>query len=69
MTTEFTYPDGATPLDPDELQGLKFKHVTTRTELDHLEQANIESSLQWLKRVGKLRKTVSGLFSHDALSR
>ena len=50
MTTEFTYPEGATPLDPDEIEGLKFKHVTTRSELDHLEQANIESGLQWLKR-------------------
>jgi hypothetical protein len=28
------YPDGATPLDPNELGGLKFKHVTTRGELD-----------------------------------
>jgi len=23
------YPEGATPLDPDELSGLRFKHVTT----------------------------------------
>lgn len=37
----FAEPDGATPLDPDELQGLKFPHVTTRSELDELEQANI----------------------------
>lgn len=44
------YPDGATPLDPDELAGLKFPHVSTRGELDHLEQANIESGLLWLKR-------------------
>lgn len=43
-------PDGATPLAPDEMEGLKFKHVTTRGELDHLEQANIESGLQWLSR-------------------
>jgi len=43
-------PDGATPLDPDELEGLKFRHVTTRAELDRLEQANIESGLIWLAR-------------------
>ncbi|MGE4349121.1 MAG: mobile mystery protein B [Candidatus Berkiella sp.] len=43
------YPEGATPLDPDEIAGLKFKHITTREELDHLEQANIESGLKWLK--------------------
>jgi len=44
------YPEGATPLDPNELGGLKFKHVTIREELDELEQASIESGLQWLSR-------------------
>ncbi len=44
------YPEGATPLDPDELDGLKFEHITTRGELDHLEQANIQSGLQWLAK-------------------
>ena len=43
-------PEGATPLDPDERDGLKFPHVTTRGELDQLEQANIESGLIWLGR-------------------
>lgn len=37
-----TEPEGATPLDPDECEGLKFRHITTREELDELEQANIE---------------------------
>jgi len=44
------YPEGATPLDPDEIEGLKFKHVTTRGELDQLEQGNIQIGLQWLNR-------------------
>ena len=48
------YPKGATPLDPDEMEGLKFKHVTTRGELDHLEQANIQEGLQWLERQKKI---------------
>ena len=43
-------PEGATPLDPDELEGLKFDHLTTRGELDELEQANIQSGLLWLER-------------------
>lgn len=43
-------PDGATPLDPDELEGLKFRHITTRGELNELEQVNVESGLQWLQR-------------------
>lgn len=46
----FEGPEGATPLDPDEIEGLKFKHITTRGELDELEQANIEEGLRWLGR-------------------
>lgn len=41
-------PEGATPLDPDELEGLRQKHITTRGELNELEQANIEAGLLWL---------------------
>jgi Fic-DOC domain mobile mystery protein B len=44
----FIEPEGATPLDPDEMAGLKFKHITTREQLDELEQANITQGLQWL---------------------
>lgn len=54
MTDDYTalveYPDGATPLDPDELNGLKFKHVSTRGELDQLEQAGITEGLKWLEK-------------------
>lgn len=46
MTAVMDYPAGATPLDPDELDGLKYKHVTTRGELDELEQVNIEDGLR-----------------------
>lgn len=42
--------DGATPLDPSEVEGLRFPHITTRAELDELEQANIEQGLRWLPR-------------------
>ncbi len=44
----FEEPEGATPLGPDEIGGLKFKHITTRGELDELEQANIQQGLLWL---------------------
>jgi len=44
------YPDGATPLDPDELTGLKFSHIQTRAELDQMEQVNIQDGLRWLAR-------------------
>jgi len=50
MAEEMEYPEGATPLDADEMEGIKFPHVTTRGELDHLEQANIEAGLLWLSR-------------------
>ena len=44
------YSFGATPLDPDEIFGLRHKHITTRADLDHLEQANIEDGLIWLSK-------------------
>tara|TARA_R110002110_G_scaffold415847_1_gene657764 strand:- start:23910 stop:24503 length:594 start_codon:yes stop_codon:yes gene_type:complete len=50
MTELLDYPDGATPLDPDEMEGLRFSHVSTRGELDQLEQANIVDGMAWLKR-------------------
>mgnify|MGYP000028699384 CR=1 FL=1 len=43
-------PDGATPLDPDELAGLKHPHIQTRGQLDELEQYNVQAGLKWLKR-------------------
>ncbi|MCB1675102.1 MAG: mobile mystery protein B [Halioglobus sp.] len=54
MTDDYSnlvdYPDGATPLDPDELDGMKFKHVSIRGELDQLEQAGITEGLKWLDK-------------------
>ena len=50
MIQDMQYPEGATPLDRDELGGLKHKHITTRGELDELEQANIQSGLRWMER-------------------
>lgn len=46
----FEEPEGVTPLDPDEIEGLRFQHITTRAELDELEQANITQGLRWLAR-------------------
>ncbi len=50
MINDMYYLPGETPLDPNEMEGLKFAHITTRGELNHLEQANIESGLMWLAR-------------------
>lgn len=50
MTTIADDPDGATPLDPNEIEGLKHRYVTTRGQLNELEQANINAGLRWLRR-------------------
>lgn len=46
----FDYAPGATPLDPDEIDGLKLRHITTRSELDRWEQENIQDAMAWLER-------------------
>ncbi|HAU67775.1 MAG TPA: mobile mystery protein B, partial [Gammaproteobacteria bacterium] len=53
MTSIIEDPDGATPLDPDELEGLKFKHITTRGQLNEVEQINVQNGLMWLRRKRK----------------
>lgn len=46
--TMFPEPEGATPLDPDENEGLLHTHIETRDELNALENANIADCLAWL---------------------
>lgn len=41
-------PRGATPLDPDEMEDLKIKTITTRGELNRWEQYNIGVAMDWL---------------------
>ena len=36
----YEYPSGATPIAPDEEEGLLLPHITNRTELDRWEQDN-----------------------------
>ena len=43
-------PRGATPLDPNEMAGLKLKHITTRGELNRWEQENISEAMDWLDK-------------------
>ena len=52
-------PDGATPQDPDELEGLKFPHIETRGELDQLEHQNIQEGYNWLARQRKYKDFIS----------
>lgn len=46
----FDYPEGATPLDADEAQGLLLSHITNRGELDRWEQENISEAEAWAFR-------------------
>lgn len=43
-------PQGATPLTADDMRGLRLRHVTTRGQLDEVEQANVAQGLRWLAR-------------------
>ncbi|MBI9017382.1 MAG: mobile mystery protein B [Phycisphaerae bacterium] len=45
---EFNYAEGATPLDPNEIEGLIPTHITKREELDRWEQQNINEALAWV---------------------
>jgi Fic-DOC domain mobile mystery protein B len=42
--------DGSTPLDHDQVIGIRFSHLTTMGELDELEDVNIQNGLEWLNR-------------------
>ena len=50
MGLEIENVEGQTPLDEDEKDGLLIRTITTRSELDQLEQLNIEKAIIWLIR-------------------
>ena len=63
MGLEFNYIDGQIPLSEEEKEGIKVKSITTRTELDELEQLNIEKAIEWiLKKRLKQEKILSEEF-------
>ncbi len=47
---DFKYPGGATPIDPDETEGLQLTHITTHGELNRWEQDNIVEALTWIDK-------------------
>jgi Fic-DOC domain mobile mystery protein B len=48
---EMSYPEGATPLDPIEAEGLRLPHISTREQLNKWEQENIlEAELKFFSR-------------------
>ena len=58
-------PKGATPLDNDELEGLKIKTITTRGELDRWEQQNIGDAMDWLEN----RKNKSDILNEGFITK
>jgi len=43
------YEDGQTPLEPDEMEGLLIKTVSTRGELDEFEQLGVANAVKWVR--------------------
>jgi len=43
------FPEGGTPLDHGELEGLRIRTITSRADLDRYEQENILEALEWLE--------------------
>ncbi|SEL31575.1 mobile mystery protein B [Chitinophaga rupis] len=50
MGLELQYQEGQTPLDEDEKEDLLIPSITTRGELDEVEQRNIEEAILWTIR-------------------
>ncbi len=50
MSDLFATEDGATPLTPEEQEGLKQTWIATRADLNSAEELNIEQALTWLRR-------------------
>jgi len=48
MGLKLEYPAGATPLDPDEAQGLVPRHISTQGQLNEWEQQNILRAEEWV---------------------
>ena len=51
MGLDLEYIKGQTPLEEDEKEGLKIKTISTRSELNEFEQANIEKAIEWSLKI------------------
>ncbi|MEQ8906016.1 mobile mystery protein B [Ekhidna sp.] len=58
----FSEPEGATPLDPDEIEGLLLSHIQTKAELNRWEQDNINQAYTWLERRRNKKDVISEEF-------
>lgn len=63
---ELHYEEGQTPLDEDEKEGLLISSVTSKGELDEVEQRNIEDAIKWtLWRRHSVSKILTEKFIKD----
>lgn len=60
-------PEGATPLDPDETEGLLAGHITTLGELNELEDANIQLGQDWALRAALFARRKADVLTEDFL--
>lgn len=60
-------PEGATPLSPDDMLGLKYKHIDTREQLNEVEAANIVQGQIWASKLKKANQELSldDIFNRD----
>jgi len=66
MGLNLQYKYGQTPLEPEELEGIKIHSISTKAELDEHEQKNIEEAILWAMKL-KLpyQKIISEKFIKD----
>ena len=55
----FRYQAGQTPLDPEQIRGLKIKTIATQEQLNEFEQANINEALIWLNSKRKIKSVLA----------
>ena len=65
MVFEAGASEGATPLDPDETEGLIPPQIVTRAELNEAEEANIARGLAWGLKAIRNRAVLADDFVYD----
>lgn len=65
MTFESGLPEGATPLDPDESEGLIPRQIATRAEMNEAEEANIGRGFAWGLGAIRSRAVLTDDFVYD----
>lgn len=56
-------PEGATPLSPDDMLGLKLPHIQNRAQLNEVEAANILQGQNWISSLKPL--SLDDIFSRE----